>query len=229
MVPRFLLLTVLIPFLFFLAGFAPVKSERFLKGGFEHSYLVQIPQDFDPLLRYPLLIAIHGHKGTSRQLCQEWEYIANENRYILLCPQFSQGSPSIAYQEDRVLIAMIEDVWRIYPFDRDRIFLVGFSSGGEFAGRFLFAHGELVRAAAILSSWVDGSFPPVVPGMKSSQILVGAGENDPVRGPAWDFYGRLALKGYDAQFILFPGVGHELDPDMKKAVAEFFTQADERG
>jgi dienelactone hydrolase len=126
------------------------------------SYSLYIPKDKagDPE-RYRLVVMQHGTARTATRYRDAMIGFADEQRVVVLAPLFPAGiiDPDdlhnfkfLEYRGirfDLVLLAMIEEVSRRVPLETDRFLLHGFSGGGQFAHRFLYAHPQRLLAASI--------------------------------------------------------------------------------
>ncbi|MFI7609931.1 hypothetical protein ACIBP6_01680 [Nonomuraea terrae] len=126
------------------------------------SYRLYIPErrEGDPE-RYPLMVVQHGTARTATRYRDAFVGFAEEQRVVVLAPYFPAGiiDPddlhNFKYLEyrgirfDLVLLAMVDEVARRVPIDTRRFLLHGFSGGGQFAHRFLYAHPDRLRAVSI--------------------------------------------------------------------------------
>jgi poly(3-hydroxybutyrate) depolymerase len=138
-------------------------------GGSQREYFLGLPPDFDRAKSYWALVVVHGagqhgrvpfpNTGMAR-FAAEFGLDA-----ITISPSFSNDDnnasrfPSLGEGEflDEVLMQLRKE----YEF-RPKIFLTGYSRGGQFAHRYALAHPERVAAVASLASgtWTtpDGKF-----------------------------------------------------------------------
>ena len=158
------------------AGF---PDERFEKGlnarTFEDGqrYYVYVPRK---VLQRPkgarLLAAIHGYSGRTddepgrqrvlREI-ERWRALADKERWVLLAPQFAEHLFRDDYQRltpagpraDLRLLTLVDEVARQLPgLVTERIYLFGFSGGGQFVHRFAAFHASKVeRAVAGAPGW----------------------------------------------------------------------------
>lgn len=126
------------------------------------SYSLYIPrrQTGDPE-RYRLVVMQHGTARTATQYRDAMIEFAEEQRVVILAPLFPAGiiDPDdlhnfkfLSYRGirfDLVLLAMVKEVNRRVPVDAERFLLFGFSGGGQFAHRFLYAHPHRLLGTSI--------------------------------------------------------------------------------
>jgi predicted esterase len=197
----------------------PELIERTLKGNVSQKYILQLPGRYASENKYPLFIAVHWFNGTAQQQINEWKFLANKKSYILLAPQFSEGYQTLRDKEDDTLVEIIREVENEYAVDRERIYLVGFSGGAQFAHRFAYRQ-PFIKAVCVLSA---GAYdpPPASGNVKTVKYLVGAGEEDERYAKAEKYASLLRKSGFDVVFEGFPLIGHNLHANIKLAVEKF--------
>ncbi len=120
------------------------------------SYWVQVPPEYDPLRRYPLIVTLNG-AGTSPQLQIDWwagawqeggwrAGQASRHGYIVMAPKWSgdhQSSYEYSALEHGAVLYALRDAFRRFSIDTDRVFLSGHSMGGDAAWDIGLAHPDL--------------------------------------------------------------------------------------
>ncbi|MGY6497045.1 MAG: hypothetical protein ACXIUP_02340, partial [Microcella sp.] len=111
--------------------------------------------------RLPLAVIVHGTDRAVELYRETFIPFADASGCVLLLPLFPAGigEPGELHgykylawdgvHYDQVLLDMVDEVAEQVPVDAERFLLTGFSGGGHFTHRFLYAHPERVRAAAI--------------------------------------------------------------------------------
>jgi poly(3-hydroxybutyrate) depolymerase len=105
-------------------------------------YWLYVPDQYDSDKPMPLVVTLHGTNpwdGYHRQV-KEWKALAEDKGFIVAAPKLksSQGiiriSRSMWYddleEDEKAILAVIEDVGRRYRIDKSKILLTGFSAGG---------------------------------------------------------------------------------------------------
>jgi len=127
---------------------APVRGdgERFLQdpcagvevglmvhGGTEaipNDYCLYVPETYDGSQDRPLVVALHGGRGSGRDFVWVWLREARSRGFLLLAPSSSGPTWSFATGEDaralRALVRQVAHKWRVDP---RRILLTGMSDG----------------------------------------------------------------------------------------------------
>lgn len=210
-------------------------------------YLVQLPPEYDPHRRYPMIFSLHG-AGSTPALQIEWwaggvgpdgvRYgHAGRNGYIVVAPQWSkeqQISCNYADYEHAAVLKTLRDVFRRFAVDTDRVFLTGHSMGGDAAWDIALAHPDLwagfigitpIAEKTATFNWENAAYVPT--------YLV-CGEKDGMR---WVTNGiqmdRFLSRGFDTTIVRYIGRGHEHFSDetirlfdwMNRRKRDFFPKA----
>lgn len=105
-------------------------------------YRLYVPSTYTPNRAWPLVITLHGTYGFDdwRDQINEWKALAERDGFLVAAPPLRsvQGIlPRIQglwYQDlqadERVILAVLEDVGRWYNVDPHAVVLTGFSAGG---------------------------------------------------------------------------------------------------
>ena len=142
--------------------------------------------------------------------------------WIVACPTAIEA-PWAAKPNDGFLIAVLEEVERLFNVDKNRVYLTGHSMGGFGTWHFgpLYAH--LWAAISPMAGGGGGS------GLKRLQdTLTGVylyhGANDPVVGVGDDHATAMLMKDRDMDFAYaeIPDSGHGYPPEVEAEMWEFF-------
>ena len=120
---------------------------------FNFGYVCNLPKDFDPNKKYPLVVFLHGagERGDDLEKVAVhgyMRYVREEDKdypFIFVAPQCPKGKYWACYTES--LLAFIDYIYEIYPVDTDRVYLTGLSMGGT--GTWMLAMADPNRFAAI--------------------------------------------------------------------------------
>jgi poly(3-hydroxybutyrate) depolymerase len=120
------------------------------------------PKHYNHQKPLPLLVYIHGTRRNTSAIHNELISFAQATPCALLAPLFPVGLDgpndinsyqllrSQTLQADTVLSSILDEVAYIWPgIETKKIFLMGFSGGGQFAHRFLYLHPERLAAISI--------------------------------------------------------------------------------
>ncbi|CAH0028300.1 unnamed protein product [Clonostachys rhizophaga] len=153
-------------YVFLLGGFPIIQS----RSDPRVSYGVYVPKDHYNELsnstqdKLPLLVNIHGtsRRMTALQVDDQLPKFADEIGCAVLAPLFPAGIEgpndissfkvlhTDSLRSDLALLNILDEVAYRWPgIDTTRIYLSGFSGGGQFAHRFLYLHPYRIAAASI--------------------------------------------------------------------------------
>jgi predicted esterase len=213
-------------------------------------YLVQLPREYDPHRRYPVIITMHA-AGTTPELQIDWwagsarpagerfERFghADRNGYIVLAPRWAKEAQDAAEFEEHehaAVVLTLRDALRRLSIDADRVFLTGHSMGADSAWDIALAHPDLFAGLIGVTPTVGRTTNY----LKDNAALVPTyficGEMD---GKRWvenvTQLDHLQGRGYDTTLVQFLGRGHEDFSDeimrlfdwMGRRKREFFPQA----
>ncbi|MCX7835717.1 MAG: T9SS type A sorting domain-containing protein [bacterium] len=136
-----------------------------LPSNYYEMYWLQIPRNYSPLNPPPLLIGCHQYSGT----CFEFNgtgfpAVANERGWLALAitgvpPGYNGYTHWWSKRVQQQLDLVLDTVFRAYPFDLQRIYIVGGSMGGaagmQYHHNHLDPNGYMVAATAGGSGIID--------------------------------------------------------------------------
>jgi phospholipase/carboxylesterase len=114
-------------------GVLASASDRKQRGG----YLLYVPEYYDGLEPWPLVVALHGGHGHGAEFLWSWVREARSRGFLLLAPT-SRGTTWSLMGEDvdgEPVRSAVEKTRRSYNVDPNRILLTGISDGGTYAFR----------------------------------------------------------------------------------------------
>lgn len=102
------------------------------RDGVEHGYVARIPESYDPAIRYPVIVYLHG--GVSRPKRDDGTWWRREERLarddaIVVAP--ASWNESLWWQDSQIenLAGVLNDLKRTYNLDENRVHLLGISDG----------------------------------------------------------------------------------------------------
>jgi predicted esterase len=182
-------------------------------------YYLYVPKNYSPDREWPLFVGLHGSGSSGLECWNLWQAYAKREDFLLLCPSIP-GEVGGYYQDvgERTVWSAVGQVRQDYRVS-SRLFLAGFSAGAYFIQGFALHYPQSVSGLAILST---GYF---VPGLQTRvPILVAIGGSDhpdSIRANQ-QLVSSLTENGFDVQYKIFPGVGHEVNNDAKSLTIELF-------
>ncbi|MCE9553004.1 MAG: peptidase, partial [Planctomycetes bacterium] len=192
------------------------------------SYHVQLPPEYDPYRRYPVVVSLHGQSTTPAQQVDWWAGTASENGhrggqatrqgYIVIAPQWGavgQRQYEYTFREHMAVLDTLRDACRRFAIDTDRVYLTGHAMGGDAAWDIALGHPDLWAGVIPIVATADTqryNYCKIYwPNAQSVPFYFVGGEYDGAKraknGAILDRYLR-SLK-YDAMVVEYLGRGHE--------------------
>ena len=209
------------------------------RDGLEHGYVVRVPESYDPAVRYPVIVYLHG--GVSRPKREDGTWWRREERLarddaIVVAPV--SWNESLWWQDSQIenLAGVLNDLKRTWNIDENRAYLIGISDGAT--GIFYQAMKATTPWAAFLTlnghplvlanpaSDVDGDLH--VTNLRNKPLFVVNGGRDPLY-PAASVVPFMRLFQQAGVFLDFrpqPEAGHDVSwwDDEKPAMDAFMTE-----
>jgi predicted esterase/tetratricopeptide (TPR) repeat protein len=119
------------------------------------TYYLQVPPEYDPHRRYPMIVTLHGIRTTAEQQIDWWAGAwgqrgragqATRQGYIVMAPEWAmeqQKEYEFCAREHSAVLNCLRDACRRFAVDTDRVFLSGHSMGGDAAWDMGLAHPDL--------------------------------------------------------------------------------------
>lgn len=217
--------------------------------GFDRTYNVRLPDDYDETISYPVIIVLHGAggDGLDMQIGTQMDELAAQFEYIAVFPDGVERGWSFLDEEEMgrgdlytddvgFLGVLLDRVIADYSVDEGRIFLAGYSNGALLT----------IRAGCELSSRLSGI--AIVAGMYSFELiehcagadliptmLVWGSDDDafPVNGfvlarPNGTFRSSLSYAQTRSYFATRFGCGAEVQPRPVETRESIFPVLEER-
>jgi hypothetical protein len=195
-------------------------------------YTLFVPESYDPWKPTPLVIGLHGGGrggkdgkavvGSGPGAMNFYQRGAERLGWIVVCPTAIEA-PWAAKSNDPFLMAILEEVSRLFNVDKNRVYLTGHSMGGFGTWHFAPLYAHLWAAVAPMAGGGGGS------GLKRLQdTLTGVylyhGANDPVVGVGDDHATAVQMKDRDMDFAYaeIPDSGHGFPPEVEAEMWDFF-------
>lgn len=124
-------------------------------------YLVQLPPEYDPDRRYPVIVTLNGAAQSPEMMLDWWAGTlrgserlghAARNGYIVVAPdwnptQIKQLDYDFSAFSHAAVLLPLKDVFRRFSADTDRVFISGHGMGGTAAWDIALAHPDLWAGA----------------------------------------------------------------------------------
>lgn len=164
--------------------------------------------------KVPLLVGIHGNQGTSEHMFRSCGLgrVANDRGWYGLFPEtdtIARTDPRPDWTDIRYLSALLDRVVGEHPIDRSRVWVLGFSSGGQKAYRLATWRSDLVAAIVASGSAIgfdrpelDSEWDPAFADARPVSILHLHGKKDgkvpPEGSPVEGYEGINRLPTHEA-------------------------------
>ncbi|WP_257459457.1 alpha/beta hydrolase [Archangium lipolyticum] len=207
---------------------APERGLRPLGFGGERDGLLYVPEGYRADRPAPLLVMLHGSKGTAREALEPWLELADGAGLLLLAPESRVHTWDIVLLDggygpdvtfiDRALVYVFER----YAVDPRHLVLAGFSDGASFALSLGLTNGDLFSHVVAFSPGF--AEPAMLRGRP--ELFISHGSEDPVL-PVADCGRSIASRvkdaGYTVRYREFDGP-HTVPSDIvREALVWFIT------
>lgn len=182
------------------------------------------PENYDAKKSYPLIVYLHGSRDTvSRDMIFYQDAIQKENPAFVLtpkCEESNQGwgntwnaSHTVAMSNT---LALVDSLVKIYPIDKNRLYLYGISMGGFGVFSTLAKEpGKFAAAYAICG----GSDPKAAGKLLQTPLWIFHGEIDdivPVHLSRDVYKEMIRMGGKQVRYTEYPGVKHNSWENVSK-------------
>jgi predicted esterase len=191
----------------------------------DFNYHVQLPPEYDPYKRYPVVVTLNGSATRPIEQIDWWAGVYNKDLqlrmgqaarrgYIVIAPEWTrkhQRKYEYSAREHAAVLFSLRDACKRFSADTDRVFLSGHSMGGDAAWDIGLAHPDLWAGVIPIVATADKYVSRYWENAKNVPFYFVAGEMDgdrmSVNGPELDRY--LTRTGFDCVVVEFLGRGHE--------------------
>lgn len=176
------------------AGTAPGASagarDSVRVGDTIRTYVLRVPPAPARREPAPLLLAFHGtgERGAAMRRRAGLDTLAAARDFLIAYPDAAVGNWAegcgcsradlLGIDDTGFVRAMVEDVARRYPVDRDRVYAVGFSQGGVFVHRLACQMADLLSAVASVAAPMSAIMAEQCRPMRAVGVLVLQGTLD---------------------------------------------------
>ena len=189
------------------------------------TYYVQLPPEYNPQRRYPMIVSLHGI-GYDPTMQIEWwagehrdggppgrQGQAGRHGYIVIAPAWTvehQKQYEYSFREQALVLGCVRDACRRFAVDVDRVFLSGHMEGGDAAWEIGVSHPDLWAGVITISAEAKKTCTFYTENACHVPFYVVLGELDGGRiarnAVVLDRYLR---NGYNTTVVEYLGRGHE--------------------
>ncbi|MBT4010944.1 MAG: peptidase [Planctomycetaceae bacterium] len=194
-------------------------------GGAPFAFHVQLPPDYDPYRKYPCIVSLHGAGGSPRQQIDWWAGTYNKQTdlrlgqasrhgYIVIAPAWTkpyQNKYEYSAQEHGKVLYALQNSFKRFSIDTDRVFLSGHSIGGDAVWDIALAHPDLWAGVLPIAATAGKYVGRYWQNAKHISFYFVGGEMDGNRVALnmQDFNRYLTSFGYDTMIVEYKGRGHD--------------------
>jgi phospholipase/carboxylesterase len=203
----------------------PSGMSRIGIGG-DRDGLLYVPKHYSADTPLPLVIMLHGAGGNAQRTSGYLRPLADSVGVIVLVPESRLGSWDVLYggfgPDIAFIDATLEQTFRRYAVDPERVIIGGFSDGASYALSVGLTNGDLFSHIAAFSPGF------VRPGSEvgAPRIYISHGIDDevlPINHCSRRIVPVLQQAGYDVLYREFNGP-HTVPPDIALEALEWVTQ-----
>lgn len=188
-------------------------------------YFVNLPENYNPDRKYPLIIVMHGGFGDNNSTYVNWDSKSIKNEFISVFPQGKEVIGTFTRKFGKTGIEDIKEIYRRvlseYPVDTSKIILAGQSAGGELAIRL--TYNDIPAAGLLLAFPVkpkEFDYTKAVDFKnRNIRIIMMCGEKDEIfYAGQRDMSAILDSAGVENRFISNPDLGHDFPSDFREQI-----------
>jgi len=203
-------------------------------------YAFYAPRAYDPATPAPLVVALHGGRGSATQLARFLAPFAEATGAVLACPQgFEEIVGADGYwwrgttDEMLALDRFVELAKKRYGIDPKRVTVLGLADGGELAVRYACSRDRGLAGVVLVNILWDYRGPYRAPKTLKVAVLASRDAEEKLaklKDHAEQAAAALAKAGHPAVLRLHPGSSrsffHGWEEDLTRAHEWFFGRRD---
>lgn len=172
-------------------------------------FYLYLPETYTPDRGWPLFIGVNGSSTDGRECWNTWQRYADEKEYVLLCPELAD--PDGQLEQLRGNAKLLDILGRVYEENslQPKIFLAGFSAGGQFVHGYAFMNPNYIVGVSVMA---PGNYYRPPPSTRHIPFVVIVGERDDPGNVenASQLAQLLEQGGYSVQLHVLSGEGHTI-------------------
>ncbi len=184
-------------------------------------YYLYRPSNYSTDRAWPVFVGIHGEGGNGRDCWSTWQPYADAEGFVLVCPSLSDtGAGWLQSAGESKLTQILQQVSSKNSV-QGRVFIAGFSAGGQFAQGFAFDYPDSVMAVSSISA---GNYYQYNQRAANIPFLIIVGDSDTTTAinQAKTFSATLGQNAFTVDLQILKGMGHEITGDSKDLTIKLF-------
>lgn len=187
-------------------------------------FYLYLPESYTPDRGWPLFVGVNGSSTDGRACWNTWQKYADEKGYVLLCPELADPDGQLEQLRGNTrLLDILGRVYEEYSL-QPRIFLAGFSAGGQFVHGYAFMNPSYVVGVSVIAT---GNYyqPPSATRHIPFVVIVGDRDDPGNVGSARRLTQLLKQGGYSVELYVIEGQGHTISDEAIQHTLALFDRA----
>jgi phospholipase/carboxylesterase len=184
-------------------------------------FYLYLPATYTPDRAWPLFIGVSGSSADGRSCWNTWQQYADEKEYVLLCPELAD--PDGQLEQLRGNARLLDILGRVYEECslQPKIFLAGFSAGGQFVHGYAFMNPTYVVGVSVIAT---GNYYQPPPSARHIPFIVIVGDRDDPGNVenAKQLARLLGQGGYSVELQVIAGEGHTISKEAIQLTLALF-------
>lgn len=196
-------------------------------------YSLYIPSGYTAGTPNGMMLGMHP-LNTSRWNAVSWcdtlIDFAEANNLLLVCPDGGANGNVTDPIDFAFTTALLDSMYNWYTVDQARIYIMGFSFGGQATYTYGLDHPDVFRGLIPIGAAITGTNEvnqPLLDNAECMPVYIVHGGNDSPNNRYWPVRMALINNGALLNSILMPGVGHTIDfPNRNQILGDAFQWID---
>jgi poly(3-hydroxybutyrate) depolymerase len=179
------------------------------------------PPNYAPASTSQLLLALHGDGQDAFDCYDFWRTYADENGFVLLCPELPYSDGRMDRTTAQVLIGQALQTAYDEVNLRGIFFVVGFGEGGTMALHYTSQFPQAVSGVVAIASQ---EFPTLSSAARMPVLILAPSGNRAASDAAQAYDEAMTSQGLTIRLVMLDGKGDRLTADAGRLTAEFLAE-----
>jgi len=192
-------------------------------GGTKREYALYTPKGYNKRKQWPLILSLHGAGGNGpMEINFQWGSHLSKWKGFVAAPSGQPPGAQWFPEQEPFVLAVLRDVFQKANIDANRVYVNGFSNGGNGAWYYAEVHPQLF--AAMCTRGGGNPRSDLLQNLFRVPTYVVHGENDTVIKVDHDRRdaGKLKEMGFNVVYAEFKGGGHKPFNEENPKILDFF-------